>query len=48
MGSSSHHGLGMSLSPATTPFPQWLVDRVQLGQFVEMRDLLTDNMSLLQ
>ena len=47
-GLSSHHGLGMSLSPATTPFPQRLVDRVQLGQFVKMRDLLTDNMSLLQ
>ena len=30
-GSSSHHGLGMSLSPATTPFPQRLVDRVQSG-----------------
>ena len=43
-GSSSHHGFGMSLSPATTPFPQRLMDRVQSGQFV---DLLTD-MSLLQ
>ena len=32
----------------TTPFHQRLVDRVQSGQFVEMRDLLTDNMSLLQ
>ena len=47
-GSSSHHSLGMSLSPTTTPFTQRLVDRVQSGQFVEMRDLLTDNMSLLQ
>ena len=39
---------GISLSPATEPFPQKLVDRVWAGQFVEMRDLLTDNISLLQ
>ena len=39
---------GVILSPATEPFPQRLVDRVRTGQFVEMRDLLTDNISLLQ
>ena len=39
---------GLSLSPATEPFPQKLVDKVRAGQFVEMRDLLTDNISLLQ
>ena len=41
-------GLGLSLSPATAPFPQRLVDKVRSGQFVEMRELLTDNVSLLQ
>ena len=40
--------LGLSLSPATAPFPQRLVDKVRSGQFVEMRDLLVDNISLLQ
>lgn len=39
---------GLSLSPATETFPRRLVDRVRAGQFVEMRDLLTDNISLLQ
>lgn len=39
---------GFSLSPATEPFPQRLVDKVRAGQFVEMRELLTDNISLLQ
>ena len=38
---------GVSLSPATEPFPRKIVDRICSGQFVEMRDLLTDNMSLL-
>ena len=32
-------GLGVSLSPDTTPFPQKLVDKVRLGH-VEMGDLL--------
>lgn len=39
---------GLSLSPATEPFPQKLVDRVRTGQYIEMRDLLTDNIALLQ
>ena len=39
--------LGVSLSPATAPYPQKLVDKIRLGQYVEMRDLLTDNVSLL-
>ena len=39
---------GFSLSPTTAPFPQKLVDKVLSGQFVEMRDLLTDNTSLLR
>ena len=44
----SQPGLGLSLSPATSPFPHKLVDRDRSGQFVDMRDLLTDNISLLQ
>ena len=44
----SQPGLGLSLSPATSPFPQKLVDRACSGQFVDMRDLLTDNVSLIQ
>ena len=39
---------GLSLSPATTPFPPKLVDRARSGQYVDMRDLLLDNVSLLQ
>ena len=38
---------GLILSPASDPFPQPLVQRVQSGQFVEMRDLLADNIALL-
>ena len=39
---------GFSLSPASKPFPRNLADKVRSGQFVEMRDLLTDNIALLQ
>lgn len=39
---------GLSLSPATAPLPQKLVDKIRSGQFVEMKELLTDNVSLLQ
>ena len=38
---------GMILSPATDPIPQGLVQRIQSGQFIEMRDLLADNIALL-
>ena len=37
--------LGSSLSPASEPFPRRIVDRICSGQFVEMRDLLTDNIT---
>ena len=37
-----------SLSPATEPFPQKLVAKILSGQFVDMREMLTDNISLLQ
>ena len=38
----------VALSPASEPFPQKLVARILSGQFVEMKDLLMDNISLLQ
>ena len=38
---------GLVLSPAAEPFPRRLVDKVKSGQFVEMRELLADNISLL-
>ena len=54
--SSSHQQLpnvptcpqpGLMLSPAAPPFPRKLVDKVKTGQFVEMKELLADNVSLL-
>ena len=44
----SQPGLGLSLSQATSPFPQKLVDRARLGKFVDIGGLLVDNVSLLQ
>ena len=37
---------GLVLSPAAAPFPKKLVDKIQAGNFVEMKELLTDNMAL--
>ena len=42
---ASHPGL--SLSPASDPIPHLLVQRIQAGQFIEMRDLLVDNIGLI-
>ena len=39
---------GLILSPASEPFPQKLVDKVKSGQFVEMRELLSNNIALMQ
>jgi hypothetical protein len=39
---------GLILSPASEPFPQKLVGKVKSGQFVEMRELLSDNIALIQ
>ena len=39
---------GLILSPEVEPVPHKLVQRIQSGQFVEMRDLLGDNIALLQ
>ena len=38
--------LGMILSPAAAPIPSRLLQRIRAGEFVEMRDLLADNVSL--
>ena len=38
----------MSLSPSTASFPQKLVDKVRSGQYMDMKDLLLDNVSLLE
>ena len=38
--------LGLILSPSSDPIPHWLVSRIQVGEFIEMRDLLADNISL--
>ena len=38
---------GLVLSPAAEPFPQKLVDKIRSGQFVDMKELLADNMSLI-
>ena len=37
---------GMILSPALDPIPQRLVQRIQGGRFLEMRELLSDNIAL--
>ena len=38
---------GLMLSPATEPLPRKIVDKIRAGQFVEMRELLADNIALL-
>ena len=35
--------LGFIVSAACNPIPHWLVQRVQNGEFVEMRELLANN-----
>ena len=39
---------GLIFSPALDPVPQRLVQRIQSGQYVELRDLLADNMTVRQ
>ena len=39
--------LGIILSPAAYPIPSNLVQHIQSGRFVEMRDQLADNIALL-
>lgn len=45
--SSSRPQSGLTLSPAAPPFPQKLVDKARAGHFLEMKELLADNVSLL-
>ncbi len=45
---SSHTArLGMILSSASDPIPANLVRRIQSGQFIDMHDLLADNITLI-
>jgi len=39
---------GLVISPAAAPFPKKLVDKVKSGQFVEMKELLVDNIALMR
>ena len=39
---------GLTVSPASEPFPPKLVDKTRSGQFVEMKEFLADNMALMQ
>ena len=41
-----HLHIGLILSPSSDPIPHRLVSRIQAGEFVEMRNLLADNISL--
>ena len=41
-------GGGLILSPAMEPIPPRLVQRIRSGQFIHMRELLSDNMALHQ
>ena len=43
---SPHATEGLILSPSADPISHRLVQRIQSGEFVEMRDLLADNVSL--
>ena len=38
--------LSLTLSPAMSPVPHRIVQLIQAGRFVEMRELLTDNLAL--
>ena len=38
---------GLVLSLAAEPIPKKIVDKIRSGQFVEMKELLTDNLSLI-
>ncbi len=38
---------GLLLSPAEEPFPKKLVDKIRGGNFVEMKELLPDNLALI-
>ena len=39
---------GLSLSPSMSPIPHRIVSKARSGQFVDMRDFISDNVALLQ
>ncbi len=39
---------GLIISPSLEPIPPRTVQRIQSGQFIEMKELLPDNMALQQ
>ena len=39
---------GVTISPSGETFPQKLVEKVRAGQYVDMKELLTDNVSLVR
>lgn len=39
---------GLVLSPAVEPFPRKIIDKVRSGQFIDMKELLADNITLVQ
>ena len=47
-GSAKFFSVSLTLSPATAHSPPKLVDRTRSGQYVDTRDLLVDNISLVQ
>ena len=48
LGHQDPTGFSLSLSISAEPIPARLVQRIQSGQFVEMRELLGDNITLPQ
>ena len=40
-------GAGLTLSPAAETFPRKIVEKAQSGHFMEMKELLADNMALI-
>ena len=47
-GSTSHHKGPLILSSSLPPVPAKLVEKIQRGQFVDFKELLVDNVTLLQ
>ena len=48
MGVMESGASAVSLSPAAEPFPARLVAKIKSGDFVDMKEMLTDNISLLR
>ena len=48
LGLNSVTGLGLALAPSIEPLPPKLVQRIRSGHFLELKELLPDNMALQQ